>query len=95
MGKNTWYIVRGSNARIVFKTRGHEVLELGLADKRLTRTTRIAKRTIASWELQPKPKKKKPRSAARRPLWLRDPLLLSAGLFREITRRIAANRRRR
>ena len=59
VGKNTWYIVRGSKARIVFKTRGTRVLEVGLADKRLTRTTRIAKRTIASWELQPKPKKKK------------------------------------
>jgi hypothetical protein len=58
IGKNRWYIARGSKARIVFKTRGKRVLEVGLADRRLTRTARIAKRTLASWELKPKAKKK-------------------------------------
>ena len=38
VGKNTWYLARGKRSRIVFKTRGKRVLEVGLADKRLTST---------------------------------------------------------
>jgi hypothetical protein len=58
IGQNRWYIAKGSKARVVFKTRRNRVIEVGLADKRLTRTKRIAKRTLASWEIKPKAKKK-------------------------------------
>jgi hypothetical protein len=51
IGKNVWWLVKGKKARIVFKTRGSKVLEIGLADARLTRTNRAAKRTLRTWEL--------------------------------------------
>jgi hypothetical protein len=52
IGRNTWYIVRGSKSRLVFKTRGKRVLEVGVADRRLTRSRRSAKRLLASWRLR-------------------------------------------
>jgi hypothetical protein len=65
VGKNRWYVVKGTRARIVFKTRGKRVLEVGLADRRLTGSTRAAKRTISSWELS-KPKKKAKKKAKKK-----------------------------
>ncbi len=46
VGRNSWYLVRGARARIVFKTRGHTVREVGLADRRLTSTRRGALRLL-------------------------------------------------
>jgi hypothetical protein len=43
VGKNVWYLTRGKRARIVFKARGRRILEVGLADSRLTSTNRKAR----------------------------------------------------
>ena len=49
VGKNVWYLARGRKARIVFKTRGNRVLELGLADKRLTSTRAKSRRFLRAF----------------------------------------------
>lgn len=46
VGRNTWYLVRGARARVVFKTRGGRVREVGLADQRLTGTRHKALRLL-------------------------------------------------
>jgi hypothetical protein len=49
IGKNRWYIKRGKGATLVFKVRRGKVRELGLADRRLTRTRARAKRLLKSY----------------------------------------------
>ncbi len=48
IGQNVWYSLPGRKSRIVFKTRGGRVLEVGLADKRVARTGE--KRLLRAWE---------------------------------------------
>jgi hypothetical protein len=52
IGRNTWYLARGRRATLVYKTRGRKVLDIGIADRRLTRTRRGARRMLRSWELR-------------------------------------------
>ena len=46
VGRNVWYLAGGRESRRAFKTRGGRVLELGLADKRLTRSRGGARRLL-------------------------------------------------
>jgi hypothetical protein len=48
VGRRTWYIAAGGSSRLVFKTRGRMVLEVGLANSRLTRG-RLARRFLGSF----------------------------------------------
>src|SRR5680860_1002594 len=50
VGKNVWYTAGGRSSRLLFRTRGGEVRELGLGDKRLTATRRSTKRFLRAWE---------------------------------------------
>ena len=50
IGKNRWYIARGSKARLVFKVRGGRVQEVGLAEKGLTRRSAAARRFLGSFD---------------------------------------------
>ena len=49
VGKNVWYLARGKKARIVFKTRRSRVIEVGLADKRLTSTRAKSRRFLRAF----------------------------------------------
>ena len=49
IGKNTWYVARGSRARLVFKVRNKRVREIGIADKRLTNSRKRARRFLRSF----------------------------------------------
>ena len=51
VGRNVWYLAPGRRARLVFKVRNGRVRELGIADKRLTRTRRGARRFLRTWRL--------------------------------------------
>jgi WD40-like Beta Propeller Repeat len=51
VGRNVWHLARGKGARLVFKSRGGRVLELGIADARLTRTSAAARSLLAAWHL--------------------------------------------
>lgn len=48
VGRNSWYLSRGRRATLVFKVRRGRVLEIGLADQRLTRG-RAARRFLRSF----------------------------------------------
>ena len=50
IGKNRWYIARGSKARLVFKVRGGRVQEVGLAEMGLTRRSAAARRFLGSFD---------------------------------------------
>jgi len=54
VGRNVWYLARGRSATLAFKTRGRKVLDVGIADRRLTRGARASKRFLRSWELRPR-----------------------------------------
>jgi hypothetical protein len=49
IGRNRWYVARGRRARLVFKTQGGRVEEVGIAERRPTRTARMAKRFLRSF----------------------------------------------
>jgi hypothetical protein len=49
VGRNRWYLVRGRRARLVFKTRGGRVEEVGIAALRPTRRARQARRFLRSF----------------------------------------------
>jgi len=49
VGRNVWYLARGSRARLVFKVRGRRVREVGIADRRLTAGQRRARRFLSSF----------------------------------------------
>ena len=49
VGKNTWYLVRARRATLVFKTRRGRVLEVGLADRRLTSTRAKSRRLLRAF----------------------------------------------
>lgn len=48
VGRNVFYLRRGSRARQVFRVQGGRLREVGLADLRLTRTRALAKRFFRS-----------------------------------------------
>jgi metallophosphoesterase (TIGR03767 family) len=50
-GRNTWYLARGKRARIVFKTRAGKVREVGVANRRLTRSRRSVRRLLRAFSL--------------------------------------------
>jgi hypothetical protein len=49
VGLNTWVLRRGKRATVLFKVRGGRVLEVGLADRRLTSTRSKARRYLRSF----------------------------------------------
>ncbi|MDQ4049904.1 MAG: metallophosphoesterase [Actinomycetota bacterium] len=49
VGRNSWYLMRAKQARIVFKVSGSRVREVGLADLGLTSTPRKARRFLRSF----------------------------------------------
>ena len=51
VGRNVWYLVRGKRSRILFKTRAGKVREVGVADLRLTRSRRSARRFLRAFSL--------------------------------------------
>jgi hypothetical protein len=51
VGRNVWFLAGGARARLVFKVRAGRVREIGLADKRVTRTRRGARRFLSAWRL--------------------------------------------
>jgi hypothetical protein len=51
VGHNTWYLAAGRRARLLFKTRHGRVLEVGIGDKRMTRSRRGARRFLRAWQL--------------------------------------------
>jgi hypothetical protein len=48
IGSIRWYLKATARARIVVRVRRGKVVELGLADKRLTRTRKAAKRLLVT-----------------------------------------------
>ena len=51
IGKSTWYLVRGKRARILFKTRAGKVRGVGVANRRLTRSRKGARRLLRAFRL--------------------------------------------
>jgi Zinc carboxypeptidase len=49
VGRNRWYVKRGSKAMLVYKVRRKKVYEVGLADKTLTKTRGARKRFFKSF----------------------------------------------
>jgi len=49
VGRNAWYLVRGSRASLVFRTARNRVREVGVADRRLTGTRAKARRFLRSF----------------------------------------------
>jgi hypothetical protein len=49
IGHNRWYVARGRRALLVFKTRGGRVQEVGLAERRATRSAPRAQRFLSSF----------------------------------------------
>ena len=58
VGKNAWYVAKGKKARILIRTRKKKVLELALADKRLTATKTGTVRVLRAWDKRGKTKAK-------------------------------------
>ena len=52
VGHNVWYLARARHSTLVFKTRHGRVLEVGIANRRLTPSRRSARRFLRSWELR-------------------------------------------
>jgi len=50
VGRNVWFLERGRSRTHVFKTRRGRVLEIGVADRRLTRTERGSARFLRAWQ---------------------------------------------
>lgn len=51
VGRNTWYVVRGKRARLLFQTRRGRVRQIGIASKRLSRSKRSTRRLLRAWQL--------------------------------------------
>lgn len=51
VGRNVWYVARGKRARVVFRTNGGRVREIGLINKRLASTSRSTRRLLRAWQL--------------------------------------------
>lgn len=51
VGRNVWYLAPGRSARLVYKTRRGRVLEVGIADRGLTNSRRLARTFLRAWRL--------------------------------------------
>lgn len=51
VGGVTWYLAPARGGRLAFRTRAGRVVEIGIADKRLTSTARSARRLLGAWRL--------------------------------------------
>jgi hypothetical protein len=51
VGKNTWYLARGTRATLVFKTRHGKVLAAGIGSRKLTRGKRASRKFLRAWQL--------------------------------------------
>ena len=51
VGRNVWYLAGGRSATLAYKTRGPKVLDVGIADRRLTGGALASKRFLRSWQL--------------------------------------------
>ncbi len=51
VGRNVWFLVRGRRSRVLFKARAGKVREIGVADRRLTRSRRSARRFLRAFSL--------------------------------------------
>jgi hypothetical protein len=49
VGRNTWYLRRGSSARLVYKVHKGRITAVGIADKRLTSSNKRARRFLRSF----------------------------------------------
>lgn len=58
VGRNTWYVAKGKRARVLFRTRKNKVLEMGLADSRLTTSKTSTVRLLRAWDKRGKAKSK-------------------------------------
>ena len=57
VGRNSWIVAPGKRARILYRTRRGKVLEMGIADKRLTTTGRGTVRLLRAWDKRGKSRK--------------------------------------
>ena len=57
VGRNTWYVAKGRKARVLFRTRKGKVLEMGIADRRLTTTRAATVRLLRAWDKRGKTRK--------------------------------------
>ncbi len=51
IGSNTWYAARRGSARLLVKTKGGSVREIGIGDPRLSTTARATKRFLNAWKI--------------------------------------------
>ena len=63
VGRNVWYVAKGKKARVLFRARKSKVLELALADKRLTATKKGTVRLLRAWDKRGKTKAKAKKKA--------------------------------
>jgi len=49
VGKNVWYLKRGSKSTLIYKVRRRKVLEIGIGDKTLTKGRKRSKRYLNSF----------------------------------------------
>ncbi|HYI35353.1 MAG TPA: M14 family zinc carboxypeptidase [Thermoleophilaceae bacterium] len=66
VGKNVWYVAKGRKARMLFRARRSKVVELSLADKRLTATKRGTVRLLRAWDKRGKTKSKAKKKAKKK-----------------------------
>jgi hypothetical protein len=52
IGSNLWYLAPGPGARLLFRTRGGKVLEVGIAHAGLTRTPAQVRTFLRAWDLR-------------------------------------------
>jgi hypothetical protein len=52
VGRNVWYLASGKQARLLYKTRAGRVLEVGIGDRRLTRSRAAQRRFLRAWEIE-------------------------------------------
>ena len=51
IGSNTWYVAKRGGARLLVKTKGGKVREVGIGDPRLTTSAKATKRFLNAWKL--------------------------------------------
>ena len=51
VGTNSWYVAKRGSARLLVKTKGGRVGEVGIGDKRLTGSPRAIKRFLSAWKI--------------------------------------------
>ncbi len=51
VGRNTWYVAPGRSTRLIYRTRGKKVVEVGIGDGGLTRSRRADAHFLRAWQL--------------------------------------------